>query len=375
MSLYIHIPFCKRKCFYCDFPSYANSANLYEPYVKALIQELIQKSSKLKGYTIKTIFFGGGTPTVLSPKLIKNIMDIIFSKYDVSSCCEITIESNPGTLSFEMLYELKKMGFNRLSIGVQAWQNHLLKQLGRIHTIEEFLENYDTARKVGFENISTDLMFALPNQTLFEWEETLKNIIKLEPEHISAYSLIIEPETPFQKWYEEKKFKLPSETLDRNMYTITQELLKQSGYHRYEISNFAKMGKESQHNQVYWKTEEYIGFGLGAHSFWKKTRYHNSYQIETYLTNQNNFEKQKEDIENLTLSQQYAEFMFMGLRMMEGISEETFFKRFGKKIEDIYHHELQQLMQDSLLIQENNRIRLTDRGIDISNYVFEKFIQ
>ncbi len=374
LSIYIHIPFCKQKCLYCDFLSFSNSQDVWETYIEILKSELIQKATFFREYKIKTIFWGGGTPTILPPKLIQSIMSTLYHYYNISNSCEITIESNPGTLNLPFLKDLKQMGFNRLSMGVQAWQNFLLKKLGRIHTIEEFLNNYHAARSAGFKNINVDLMFALPEQNLTHWVETLENIILLQPEHISAYSLIVEPGTPFHELYNQKKIILPDEALDREMYAITNNTLSSHGYYRYEISNFSKKGKESLHNQTYWKTQEYIGFGLGAHSYINGTRFHNTYDMKKYLASKHDFSLQTEESEILTTTQQYEEFMFMGLRMTEGVSEQEFFHRFGTQIKDIYGNILKELIQQNLIQKNKQSYSLTLRGIDISNYVFEKFL-
>ncbi len=373
-SIYIHIPFCKRKCLYCDFPSFAGCEAEYEAYVSALVAELREKAEDLREYTLQTIFLGGGTPTVLPPKLLGKIMDTIYSKYNVDSHGEITIESNPGTLDRWMLGELAAMDFNRMSIGVQAWQNHLLKKIGRIHTIEEFLDNYAAAREAGFHNINVDLMFSLPGQTFSDWEETLEKIICLKPEHISAYSLIIEEGTPFQEMYDKGIFTLPDEKLDREMYALTKEILGDYGYHQYEISNFAKEGKESRHNKVYWKDEEYMGFGLGAHSYFRGERFHNTYDRKQYISAKGNPGKLIEDREKLTEKKQLEEFMFMGLRLTEGIENQRFLQRFGKNILDVYHKEVEYLLHEKLLEEQKGFLRLTPRGVDLSNVVFEKFL-
>lgn len=374
ISIYIHIPFCKRKCLYCDFPSFAGCEAEYDAYVSALLAEIRERSEDLRGYRVQTIFFGGGTPTVLPPKVLGKIIDTIHSKYDVGSLAEITTESNPGTLNKAMLVELAAMHFNRLSMGVQAWQNHLLQRIGRIHTIEEFLDNYATAREVGFQNINVDLMFSLPGQTFLDWEETLEKIIRLKPEHISAYSLIIEEGTPFHEMYAKGVFTLPDEKLDREMYTFTKEFLQGNGYHQYEISNFAKEGKESRHNKVYWRDEEYIGFGLGAHSYFRGERFHNTYDMKQYISGKGDARKLVEERETLAEETQIEEFMFMGLRMTEGIENQRFLQRFGKNIHDVFQEEVEYLVGEKLLWEKDGFLRLTDRGMDLSNFVFEKFL-
>lgn len=374
ISFYIHIPFCIQKCLYCDFPSFAGCEKDFEIYVNCLIKELVLKSELLKKYEIKTIFFGGGTPTVLSQELLKEIMKTIFSNYCVASNAEITIEANPETLYLEKLIKLKKMGFNRISIGVQAWQNRLLKILGRVHTIEKFCEIYKQARVAGFENINVDLMFSLPSQTISEWKETLNNIINLQPEHISCYGLIIEPQTPFETMLQSGKISSINEITDRNMYDITKKMLNENGYKQYEISNFSLKDKQCLHNIVYWRDEEYIGFGLGAHSYFNEERFYNTYNKKKYLSLKENYKCLIEEKEKLDLKEQYAEFMFMGLRLMEGIEKKRFFNRFKKDINDIYGKEINRLLKENLIEQNEEKIWLTQRGIDVSNVVFERFI-
>lgn len=373
-SLYLHIPFCKQKCLYCDFPSFGGCDHLFEPYTKALVAELTEGAEELSDTKIKTIFMGGGTPSLLPTPLLGKIMDTVFSKYHVDNDAEITIEANPGTLDFSIAKDLHLMGFHRLSMGLQAWQNPLLKRLGRIHTKETFLENYTAVRNAGFTNVNVDLMMALPTQTLSDWEETLENVISLKPEHISAYSLIVEEGTPFYDFYEKGIYEETEETLDRQMYRLAQQMLQDNGYHQYEISNFAKDGKESAHNQVYWKTEEYRGFGLSSHSYWQGKRFHNPYDFETYLAAKGNPQKRWQDIEILSKQQQISEFLFMGLRMTTGVSDAVFRTRFGMGIKDYYPKEIPFLLEQGLLQETNHGYALTQRGIDISNYVFEQFI-
>ena len=373
-SLYIHIPFCIQKCLYCDFTSFANKEYLYSDYTNVLIKELIQKAPLCHNEVIQTIFLGGGTPTILPICFLQKIMDTIFQYYTVSNNAEITIEANPGTLSSTVLSALYTMGFRRISIGLQSWQNELLQKLGRIHNRTTFLKNYDNARKAGFKNINIDIMFSLPEQTYSQWQQTLYSILYLQPEHISAYSLIIEEGTPFYHFYEQNKLLLPEEQTDRAMYHLTQELLAQYGYHQYEISNFCKQGYESRHNKVYWQTKQYLGFGLGAHSYYKNKRFHNTYNIQKYIQSKGNANLLTEDIEHLTTAQLQSEFMFMGLRMTKGISEYTFQKRFGVSIDSVYGKQLSLLTEQKLLQKKKQRYYLTNRGIDLSNTVFCAFI-
>lgn len=371
ISLYIHIPFCVRKCLYCDFPSFSGMESIFDDYVRMLCREIDETYSDYRGMEVKSIFVGGGTPSVLPPALLGRISDKIFSRFDVDSKAEITIETNPGTLDAKKLAEMKSMYFNRLSMGLQAWQDRLLKKLGRIHTADEFETNFLQARDAGFKNINVDLMFALPAQSLDDWQETLEKVMKLRPEHISAYSLIIEEGTPFFDMFDRGELKETDEDTDRKMYYLAKEMLSDKGYKQYEISNFAKEGFECYHNKVYWRTEEYQGFGLGAHSYADGVRFHNTYDMKEYLRG----EGLRLDKEFLSIEEKQEEFMFMGLRMNEGVSEAEFLRRFGVSMDSVYGDEIKELISEELLVKKDGRLSLTDRGVDISNSVFEKFIR
>lgn len=371
ISLYIHIPFCVRKCLYCDFPSFSGMESIFDDYVRMLCREIDETYSDYRGMEVKSIFVGGGTPSVLPPALLGRISDKIFSRFDVDSKAEITIETNPGTLDAKKLAEMKSMYFNRLSMGLQAWQDRLLKKLGRIHTADEFETNFLQARDAGFKNINVDLMFALPAQSLDDWQETLEKVIKLRPEHISAYSLIIEEGTPFFDMFDRGELKETDEETDRKMYYLAKEMLSDKGYKQYEISNFAREGFECYHNKVYWRTEEYQGFGLGAHSYSDGVRFHNTYDMKEYLRG----EGLRLDKEFLSIEEKQEEFMFMGLRMNEGVSEAEFLRRFGESMDSVYGDEIKELISEELLVKKDGRLSLTDRGVDISNSVFEKFIR
>lgn len=374
LSLYIHIPFCVKKCFYCDFPSYGGLENIFDDYVNSLIMEMKETKNSFSDYEMKSIFFGGGTPSILPFKLTGKIMDTIFSSFNVANDCEITTEANPKTVDDVKLREYKAMDINRLSFGVQAWQDKILKSLGRVHTIDDFVRNMAQAKDVGFKNINADIMFALPNQTISDWEETVEKVIKLEPTHISAYSLIIEDGTLFGKMYDEGNLKPCDEVLDRKMYELAKEMLRDKGYHQYEISNFAKTGFECYHNKVYWKCDEYIGYGLGSHSYFNGERFNNTYDMDKYIRAKGNFSTIKESVEKLDEKDMYAEFMFMGLRMTEGIEKKRFFEKFKKSVYDIYGNEIKYLKDVNLIEETDSNIRLTDKGVDVSNTVFEKFI-
>ena len=374
IGLYIHIPFCRQKCLYCDFPSWAGKEEQMQEYVDALTKEIKNRSSEYADRKVVSVFFGGGTPTTLSIPMLEQLMQAVLENWDISEDAEITTEANPGTLDREMADALKKMGFNRLSMGVQAWQNRLLKELGRIHTIESFQENYQAVREAGFENVNTDLMFALPNQTMADWQETVKNIVTLEPEHISAYSLILEEGTPFFDRYEKGELEPAEEELDREMYHWVVDYLAEMGYEQYEISNFAKNGRQSRHNRIYWQAEEYLGMGLGSHSYMEGERFHNIYDLQEYIKADGDGSLLKEEIEVITEEDALAEFMFLGLRLTEGVSFRRFRERFGQEMKNIYGSQIEELVRDDLLEEDETGIRLTRRGVDISNFVFEKFL-
>lgn len=383
VGIYLHIPFCVKKCNYCDFLSAPADWNTQKRYVEALKKEISFYQNRLENYTISSIFFGGGTPSVLEERWIKELLEIIFEAYSVEDDAEITIEANPETLTKEKLESYKKAGINRLSIGLQSTENEQLKRLGRIHTYEKFLEIYAFARNAGFENINVDLMSALPFQTQSEWEETLRKVVSLvpKPEHISAYSLIIEEGTQF---YEiEEDLSLPKEEADRQMYWRTKELLEREGYLRYEISNYALSGKESRHNQIYWNLKEYLGMGLGASSYFGGSRFKNTEDLKEYLSfledsNLQHNKKEKiglqRDIQILSKKERMEEFMFLGLRQTKGISEHKFLELFQVNVMELYGNKVENAIQMGMLWRKNGRIGLTERGIDVSNIVLAEFL-
>lgn len=370
VALYIHIPFCKQKCFYCDFPSYACKDNLMEGYIDALCKEI---KEKCRNYIIKSLFIGGGTPSYLDERSLKKLMDAI-SNLKFNEYAEKSIECNPGTINRKKLEIMKLGGINRLSFGLQTIKNELLKKIGRIHSYEEFKENYSLAREIGFENINVDMMFGLPEQSLNDWLIGLEEIINLEPEHISSYSLIIEEGTAFNKLYEDGKLLLPTEDEERDMYRRGKELLVSKGYHQYEISNFAKEKKECVHNKVYWQCEEYIGVGVSASSFIDNKRVKNIDSISEYIERINReVQIVEEEYEN-TLDDNIEEFMFMGLRMIQGIDEAEFINRFKVEIDSVYKEVINKNIKLGLLIRENGKIHLSSLGIEVSNRVMSDMI-
>ncbi|WP_195467117.1 MULTISPECIES: radical SAM family heme chaperone HemW [Clostridium] len=370
VSLYIHIPFCKQRCFYCDFPTFAGKERFREDYVEALIKEIEDKCSN---YLIKTIFIGGGTPSYLEEKELEKLL-IAVSKLNLSDKLEYSIECNPGTVNEDKLKIMKKYGINRISFGLQSCNNQLLKKIGRIHTFKEFLENYNLARKIGFNNINIDLMYGLPNLTIQDWKDTLEKISELRPEHISAYSLIIEEGTAFYKLYEKDKLELPSEDDERVMDKLTKDILKSNGYHQYEISNFALPGKECEHNKVYWSLEEYIGVGSASSSYIDGYRLVNTSNINDYIEKINNNISVVIDKYENTIEDEMEEFVFMGLRMVSGIDLLKFKKKFGVDINSIYKEVIEKNIKDGLLVVEENKMFLTAKGMELSNSVMSDFI-
>ncbi|GAA0685971.1 MULTISPECIES: radical SAM family heme chaperone HemW [Clostridium] len=369
-SLYVHIPFCKQKCFYCDFPSFSGKETLINDYLNSLEKEL---DLRVGDTAINTIFIGGGTPTYLNLEaLIK--LKTIMKKVNLKSDGEFTVECNPGTLNEEKLKVLKDMGVNRLSIGLQAVQDRLLKEIGRIHSYKEFKENFILARNLGFNNINVDLMFALPDQSLEDLDETLKTIIDLKPEHISCYSLIVEEETVFYKLFDDGKLNLPNEDLEREMYLRALRILKQSGYNQYEISNFSKPGYECRHNIVYWSLYDYIGIGSGSHSYIDEKRISNYTSIEKYIKFMMENGNAIEEVFENSIKDDMEEFMFMGLRKIEGINKGEFKERFKKEIHEVYGEVISTHIKNKLLVEDEEKIYLTTYGIEVSNYVMKDFI-
>ena len=385
IGIYIHIPFCKKKCRYCDFCSYEGKDSYIPRYMKCLKQEMKEvgqanKQDAIEGkdkpFLVKTIYIGGGTPSLLDSKYIVEIMQTIQENFEVAKEAEITIEANPGTVTLEKLQAYFDSGINRISIGLQSTYDTLLKQLGRIHTYQEFLDTYYLARQVGFENINVDLMLGLPNQTVQEIQNSVEEIIGLEPEHISLYSLIVEEGTKLEEQIQNGELTLPEETVEREMYWKTKQLLEESGYIHYEISNFAKERYQSKHNSDCWEQKEYIGVGAGAHSYTNRIRYSNREEIEEYIKNyeegriENNFvfhEKQNQEAVQ-------KEFMLLGLRKIEGVSIQEFKSRFVANPIYLYHEQLEKLTKEDLVEIEGNNIKLTKKGIDLANLVWEEFI-
>lgn len=361
LRIYIHIPFCVRKCHYCDFLSAAWGTKIQDAYVEVLLREITEKKDLLLERKISSVFIGGGTPSILEAKQILRILEQIKKYTDFEQEAEITIECNPGTVTKEKLQFYKEAGINRISFGLQSAQNEELKLLGRVHSWEDFLESYDLARTCGFSNMNIDLMSGLPGQTLERWEDTLKKVLLLEPEHISAYSLILEEGTPFFEKYGNHLELLPEEEEERKMYDRTQELLEQAGLERYEISNYARKGYACRHNLAYWEREEYLGLGLGAASLIENIRYSNQSDMNQYLLG--NYSGTKEPLTDQAVMEEH---FFLGLRKIQGVSIAPY--------EGVYDQVIEGLCHQGLLERTEDVIRLTKQGIDVSNYVMAEFL-
>ncbi|CCY58626.1 putative oxygen-independent coproporphyrinogen III oxidase [Clostridium sp. CAG:632] len=376
ISLYLHIPFCVKKCHYCDFLSFPGcSLSRQAEYVDAMIQEIHAYREAAEDYEVKTIFLGGGTPSLLEKELVERLFHELYSVWRAAPETEITIEANPGTLSREKLIGYHMIGINRLSLGLQSTIAQELATIGRIHNYEQFLANYYLAREAGFDNINIDIMSALPGQTLISYGKTLERILKLQPEHISSYSLILEEGTDFWENAEIERA-LPSEQTERIMYHYTKKCLQNAGYERYEISNYAKPGYACLHNQVYWTGGEYLGLGLGAASYWKGARFSNTPDMEEYMENcsRARITENRKEIVTATQKSRMEEYMFLGLRMIRGVSIREFERRFGIPMNRIYGTVIRSYIGQGLLKIEQDRLMLTERGIDVSNSVMADFL-
>ena len=406
LELYLHIPFCERKCAYCDFLSAPADLPVRISYIKKLQEEIAYYGAQYGEYQVSSIFFGGGTPTILEGYQLAAILETVKEHFNIPTDAEITVECNPGTLTAGKAEKLVQAGFNRLSMGLQSADDRELQLLGRIHNFAQFLESYDLARKAGFQNINVDLMSALPGQTLKSWQDTLQKVTALRPEHISAYSLIIEEGTPFyERFAEDERIReegghprlLPEEDVERQMYELTETFLQTKGYERYEISNYAKPGYECRHNCGYWIRKDYLGLGLGASSLVEHQRFQNTSDLKTYLEQEYSPQCEGQDeriaetiqlqeetgltqtghhihIETLDKKSEMEEFMFLGLRLMAGISRQQFEDTFRVTLESVYGEVLRKLKGEQLIEEVAGYVRLTEHGIDVSNYVLAEFL-
>lgn len=374
IGIYIHIPFCKSKCYYCDFTSFANKQELVTMYVECLLKEIQNKAND--NYKVKTIFIGGGTPSFIDYCYIEKIINKIKKNYNVDQDAEITIEVNPGTANKEKLKKYYELGINRLSIGLQTANNDLLKEIGRIHKYEDYEKTVKIAKEVGFTNINTDLIIGIPNQTIYDVEDTINKLLILDLTHFSVYSLIIEPGTQLESMIEEGKLKLPDEEIERYMYWFAKRKLEENGYIHYEISNFAKPGYSSKHNVDCWTQKEYLGFGVAASSYMNKKRFTNTHCIEEYIKNIN-LNKYKENVsieEEQDEKAEMNEYILLGLRKLKGVNLIDFKNKFSKDLLKEYEESIKKLLVEDLITIDYNTIKLSKKGLDLANLVWEEFI-
>ncbi len=369
LGLYVNIPFCKSKCFYCDFPSFKGYDHMMDIYIKALIKE----AYLYRDIEFDTVFIGGGTPSYLPENLLKELLKV-FYVINISKDCEFTIEVNPGTLSVEKMKLIKDMGVNRISFGLQSANDEILKQIGRIHTFNDFEKSYSLARKYEIKNINIDIIYGLPYGELKDLKDTVNYIMKLEPEHISAYSFILEENTKFMDMYNKGNLKLKDEDLEFYEKESIYNMLMDNDYMRYEISNFAKKNFSSKHNLKYWNLEEYIGIGSASHSYYEGIRFNNVVSIEEYIRKMDEENSAIENSHMNTLNENIEEFVMLGLRKIEGISLNRFKEKFKRSFFDIYHEEFKKWEDKGLLRLDEEHIKFTDRGLDLSNIVLKDFL-
>ena len=374
IGAYIHIPFCKHKCSYCDFVSFAGKDDLIQQYIKCLKDEI--RIKKNNDYLVKTIYIGGGTPSYISAKSIKDILNVIREKFKIDDNAEITIEINPGTVDEEKMQTYIEAGINRISVGLQSANDVLLKEIDRIHNFEQFLETIRIAKSVGFSNINADVMIGLPNQTIYDVEDTINLLLKENLQHISVYSLIVEDGTKIKKQIENKKLSLPDDEIERYMYWFTKRKLEKNGFIHYEISNFAKPGYASKHNMDCWNQKEYIGFGLNASSYEDDVRYKNTSDLRAYI---NNLEK-GEQFKNIQIEERQDkkakmdEFFLLGLRKINGVNLNEFGHKFNENPIFIYKDTFEKLLDEDLIVFDINYVKLSKKGLDLANQVWEEFV-
>jgi oxygen-independent coproporphyrinogen-3 oxidase len=374
LSVYVHFPFCKRKCTYCDFASYEGMEHRIPTYMEALKKEIIEKSAEFEKRKIYTVYFGGGTPTYPDSGWIQKIMNLLKESFDCSFCEESTLEANPGTVTPESLKKYKEAGFNRLSIGLQSANDRELEKAGRIHRYRDFLESYKYARNAGFTNINVDLIFGFPWQSYQDWKNSVDTLVSLNPEHISCYDLILEEGTPLFNQIQKGEYVMISDSLNREMYYYVCDTLKKNGYRQYEISNFAKPGFESKHNTVYWKTLDYIGFGAGAYSFVNGIRYGNTDDIEEYIGRIKKDGNAVIQREALSFEDRMNEYAMLGFRMTDGIDMEEFFSKFGVRFSEYYNEKILMLTKEGFIEIQDKKVRLSRKGLDFANLFFMEFI-
>ena len=389
LGIYVHIPFCIKKCDYCDFISYSNCFDMQERYVEKLLEEIEENKDLLKNNFISTIYIGGGTPSAIKPELIKEILDKIYlaAEIEEKNEVEITIEVNPGTTTKNNLQMYRNCGINRLSIGLQSTDDAILKEIGRIHNYEQFLDTYKWAGEAGFENINVDLMLGLPGQDIEILKNSLENVVNLKPtpKHISVYSLIVEEETKIEQRIDSGELSLPDDEEERRQYHYMKNFLELNGYKHYEISNFAKPGFESKHNMNCWEQKQYVGFGIAAHSYVDGVRYSNTTDLKEYLNVNDNESgdnlKEEEKFNTIKTIEETQnkldmekEFMMLGLRKLDGVSISKFEQKFGENPIYLFRNELQKLVEEDLLEVDLDDIKLTSKGLDLANLVWEEFV-
>ena len=378
--MYLHIPFCARKCNYCDFLSFSADAGVQQQYIDQLKRELLFAAASCSGKSISSVFIGGGTPSVISESSIAELLSVIRDAYELAPDAEISIECNPGSTMRHKFASYRRAGINRLSLGLQSADNAELKMLGRIHSFEEFLKSYQGARMEGFDNINIDLINCIPLQRAESWKKTLNAVTMLRPEHISVYNLILEEGTPFYKMHEQGFLKLPDEEEQALIDDFTLEFLGQKGYEHYEISNWARPGRECRHNCGYWNGTPYLGFGLGAASCFANTRWSNVREMERYLSLRFDDDAFDPDAElrrekhALSRRESAEEFMYLGLRMARGVDPADFYGRFGLRLEQVYGQQLAKAVEEGLMEKEEGRYHLSRRGMFLSNRVLAEFL-
>jgi oxygen-independent coproporphyrinogen III oxidase len=374
VGLYIHIPFCKSRCSYCSFFSTTNSLDLQEQYFNALKSEFSSYKEILEDKTIQTIYFGGGTPSLVKSHLIKNFFEYIISNFHVSQDFEATIECNPDSITQQKLLTYKQSGMNRISLGLQAFQDRILKLLDRAHTVDQFLSRYELIKKIGFKNINIDLIFGIPNQTFADWKETLKKVIEIKPTHISCYSLETDNNSPLAQKISQEILKLPSENLNRQMYYFAKQALRNTNYIQYEISNFSRPGFECKHNLMFWQGYDYIGIGAGAHSKFGSQHYQNIKNITKYIRNVENNNNTRGNIVKLSKNDEILEYIVVGLRLSRGLNLHAFEKKFNQSILTLYPNQIRNLAKENLVEVNYGNLKLTEKGMDLENKVLAEFI-
>jgi len=359
---------------YCDFPSYENMEYLMPNYLEALKKDIKRWGSLIDGVSVQSIFMGGGTPTLFKSGEIIDVLECCAASWVLEKDIEVSVEANPGTLKPAVLKNIRQAGVNRISIGMQAWQQHHLQYLGRIHNSRDIVESVEWCREAGFDNVNLDVIFGLPRQTAEEWLETLKKVVELDVEHVSTYSLKVEEGTPFSVMLKQGKLPLPSEEVEREMYHQAIAFLKSYGYNHYEISNFAKTGKQCRHNLIYWHNREYIGIGSSAHSYWNRYRFANVADPRLYIQKIQADETPLQFKESISKEDEIFETIMLGLRLIEGVNKKSFFARFGEEIDVLYRDAIDRLKAEGLLAEDQQSIRLTERGLDLQNMVLLSFM-